>query len=402
MVLRRQLVLTAESAARLSGQPPAVVALQELATCGADLDLLEHVERWRSGQPDPARYVPGDAIALRCFSSTDKVAAAMESLAKQDYDNARLLMAQYMACRYARQFFLPQAALDAVVAADAPRDDLWSRLRLPAPLCCVWFEEDLPVPPDSVVTPDDVKTALAHAQRAMAGARSLSAPPVYDRTRRQKTLAERAVDDGSGIAGVLFVADRTCRPLDYVVWIVSCPPLAEAEPPYNLDRVRGSIDGIASRSTLAPFLRSLVATVAWGAWHEPVAPVAANGRRNEERRAVGTSAWKRKEMAGALAQVRVVDMAATMPKATAKSRAQADAILERLSPIPHWRRPHLRRVRVGPRSEWHYEVREISATRVVPHGPVRSGDVVWRIPEEVVLAEGEAVGAAPGHAGVRP
>jgi hypothetical protein len=52
----------------------------------------------------------------------------------------------------------------------------------------------------------------------------------------------------------------------------------------------------------------------------------------------------------------------------------------RHSPVPHLRGGHFRRVRVGPRQEWHYEVRWIAPTLVGGEQPDPNRLVVRRLP----------------------
>lgn len=352
------------------------------------VDRLAHDEavlaaggRWRIGEPDPEPLVPGDVVAVRSIASTVPV---LRASAFQDRDPGLAfgLAAPYAALCAARHFWVPGAARDALVAADAPDDQWMATMALPAPLCAVWFADELPIPPADLVVPDTVRAYLDHVDTLLAGSNtSFYGPSIGN-------LESAALERDGRITGMLLLAGPDRQPLDVVIWIVSVAPPPDAPPPGDNDRIRGFLFGFPSRSTLGPLVRVAAATVAWGRWHQPAAPLTV-GRLDPATtaKAARTGAWRRREPAGAFAAVRVLDLAATVPSADPATRGGAAATLARLSPIPHWRRPHPRLVRVGSRSDWHYEVRHIAATQVLPHGPVRSGEVVWRIPPAAVPAE---------------
>jgi len=175
----------------------------------------------------------------------------------------------------------------------------------------------------------------------------------------------------------LLKVQRTILPV--VSWIVSTVPPSDAPRPAALDRRWGVVTGYSPRSFFGGLARSVAATLAWGAWQPPPPPFNLPSDERAVRRMLATNSGRRQIARGALAGVRVLDMRRTTPRQAPDSTDAEKQVLERCSPCPHWRRPHIRRVRVGPRTAWHYEARQIGRSFVRPHGPVRSGEVIWRI-----------------------
>lgn len=365
---------------------PNDVILSAAEALANDLEIMMASRRWQPGRLDPDRFVPGDAVALRAMAGRPAVQSALLEIqgvgtrSGTDMEILALECVPFLAVREARQFFLPGGVTDAVLEADAPEDDVMERLRMPAKLCSVWFGDGLPLPTD-LEMPEEVRSRIEEVvQEAHRRGDALTAAGMpYLALEDHNVLGDAMLKRDSQVVGVCFVAPSG-RLADFCLLVCAVEPDSTRPWPENLDRLYGQMLCVPSRSGLGAFLRTLAATVAWAAWREPVAPIDLP-LRGDISRIASTGAWRRREPQGAFAQVRVLDLSRSVPRLAPETRSGADSLLERCSPIPHWRHPHLRRVRVGSRSEWHYEVREIAGTHVVPHGPVRSGEIIWRIPK---------------------
>lgn len=330
--------------------------------------VVEASGRWLPGTSDPETFVPGDIVSIR-----DIVVGADLRLAGQLRRKGAPIgmwgpqvLADALLSR-AQAYFVPPVAVSAVLGAVAPEDGLLNRVVLPAPAVAVFFGTEIPLGDALEAIPTELDEQLSNFERRHLGT------SMYGDASLERIVNER---DGR-ITGVVLLSDKAGRLSDAVMWVVSGGPNEELEPPLCFDRIRGFLRGFISSSSLGDIARVAAATVAWGGWSPP--PEALAFERLDERarrRLIRTSSFRRRERAGALAGVRVLDVRQTVP-----SRSGSEPLGgTHTSPIPHYRRPHTKRVRVGPRDAWHYERREIGGTRVLPHGPVRSGEVVWRIP----------------------
>jgi hypothetical protein len=99
----------------------------------------------------------------------------------------------------------------------------------------------------------------------------------------------------------------------------------------------------------------------------------------EWRKAAKRGAFKRQEQRGALVGVRVLDTDRMRQASQHLTRRDREGPA-RQSPVTHNRRGHWRRVRVGPRDDWHFEGRWIPPT-VVNQGKSPSRVItVYRLP----------------------
>ncbi len=101
--------------------------------------------------------------------------------------------------------------------------------------------------------------------------------------------------------------------------------------------------------------------MAWGAWREPPqAPdIPADPRHRALHKALTHNAVRVRERRGALVGVRVLDLGRSLARGGQAAVAHDQPPARRASPVPHLRSGHFRRVRVGPRASFHYEIRWI-------------------------------------------
>jgi hypothetical protein len=335
-----------------------------------DHAVIAPAGRWQLGTEDPEEFVAGDVVYLRALLTSGLVTAARNLVGRREMLGAFSCMWPDVLLRRAQNYFVPVEAVKAVVSAEEPDADLLDHLVLPAPVVVVVFGREIPIDPADVLMPAALLDQLNTFEEA---------PDWRTSPWGNLTVERHGAYHGGRVTGVLLMADRRGRLADEVHWLISADPNPEAPYPINLDRVRGIVRGWRTHSTMGRLASIAAATVAWGGWHPPVPRLfGSDADERTIRRAVATSSGRRREAAGAMGAVRILDVHATVPSREPGAPGRGG---HHLSPIPHFRRPHPRRTRVGPRDNWHYEVREIGGSRVAPHGPVRSGEIVWRLPK---------------------
>lgn len=339
-----------------------------------DTDVAFSSGRWEDGEPDPERFIPGDVVALRTFILGELGRRAAARLRRGD-----VLSALWMACEIqvfyaAKSYFVPAECVDALVDAHPPAEELDDLLVLSAPITAIWFGKEVPFPSEfdfvDDVAPAHLKAALENWADAEAQPYGVNAGLFKESTRGR---------DGR-LTGLVLFSDEDGHLEEEVLWVMSSAQPLDDPASAGWDRDRGLVAGYLSRSAFGGLARAAAATVAWGGWLPPTERLVMPSDPRARRRVVQTSSFRRKEPHGAVAGVRVLDAARTVPTTVVGSEAAGRAALDRLSPVPHWRKPDVRRYRIGPRDAWHYEERKIGRSRVMPSGPVRSGDVIWRIP----------------------
>jgi hypothetical protein len=256
-------------------------------------------------------------------------------------------------------YFIPTTAALGVLASRPPDPDLQQRLRLPFPRVLVVFGTDLQLDPHTHQWPTDYP---------------------YQQLPRH-SIARQLIDRGGYVSGMVLLADQAGQLRDDLLWIVAANPDPTLPWPANLDRIRGVLRGWRSAATLAPLVTNLAAAVAWGAWQPPATPFPLPDPDSKQwRKAIKRGVFRRREPRGDAVGVHVLDLGRTTPAEPSANDGQPSAA-GRGSPIPHLRSGHFRRVRVGPRAAFHYQVRWIPPVWV--HGdPDRAAQrlVIRRLP----------------------
>ncbi|MGH9189805.1 MAG: hypothetical protein ACRD0Q_07210, partial [Acidimicrobiales bacterium] len=335
--------------------------------------------RWRTGRPDPDRYLPGDVVALRSFS----VAADLTQVkAYQAYLEASMrrgqvadLESQIAAVNRtvltvadigtlfdAVPHFIEADAAVGILSSRPPEAQSLADLRLPYPRIAVYFGRCLELGPELHDWPRDwdIQTDLRGA-------------PTGTRT---------AVGDlralGGGIEGVVLSEMPGGGLCDEVLWLVSANPDPTRDGPSRFDRYRATVWGRLSSARLAHVAHNLAATVSWAEWREPSRTLSLPGDAGSTawRKAVRRGEFRRHEPRGATAGVRVLDVVRTPVADRVVSRSPGTRTAH--SPITHLRRAHWRQQRVGSGLTERRLVR-VPATVVNPGGgPL--GSVVYRVP----------------------
>jgi hypothetical protein len=388
-----------ERAGRLREVTPAM-ARQAIDAMFRDGTLQYASGRWRSGHPDPQEFVPGDIPAIRAMAA-DAIVRAVGAVSVQQatrlhlqadaagrlnvtsnrqallvhIDPDRLLefpvtALQLVELYQAVPYFIPTTAAAAVLGSRPPQAALQHELRLPFERILVLFGADLELDPASYPWPPGFPEH------------------VPDRFQLINDLVRR----GGHLSGVILLADRQGRLREDVLWIVAANPDPSAPWPVSLDRVRGLVRGWRHAATLGPLVTNLAAAVAWALWREPppLPELPANPTDRQLRKALKRNAVRVRERRGALAGVRVLDLARNAARARTRPADPDAPRVPRASPVPHLRAGHFRNVRVGPRDAYHLEPRWIPPTWV--RGSLDGGDqrlVVRRLPPPAVWTRRE-------------
>jgi hypothetical protein len=197
------------------------------------------------------------------------------------------------------------------------------------------------------------------------------------------SITDQVIDRGGVVSGMVLLADDHGRLRDDRLWIIAANPDPTLPPPANLDRVRGVVRGWRSAATLAPLVSNVAAAVAWGAWQPPTTPLPLpdDPASRQWRKAVKRGVFRRREPRGDAVGVHVIDLERTAAHARHRPDPEWHAARpSRHAPVPHLRGGHFRRVRIGPRNDWHYQVRWIAPTLVRGDQPATERLVVRRLP----------------------
>jgi len=362
-----------------------------------DLAFMLATRRWRPGLPDPATFVPGDVVVLRALAAKPLVwgaVTACNALGIASVDTATWSPADDPEGTYrlinvmrscaataawtleAAPYFLPVTAAVGVMASHPPDPDLLAAIRLPFAIVTVYFGADLAIDERFLRWSDALDSPERRQPWQLAARLTGQAVP----SDIDSDLSAAVRDLGGYLTGVTLFANEQGGIADDVEFIVATNPDPNAPGSAALDRGRGVIPGRLSRSTLHPLVANLAAAVSWGAWSNPTAnavPPAVPGSR-AWRKAITSSRYRRDEERGAFAGVRILDTVRTA--AAARASQPDDDTPTRPSPATHLRRGHWRRVRIGPRNDWHYEGRWIAPTVVSPGGQPVGGEAVYRLP----------------------
>lgn len=365
----------------------------ELSTLNQlDLTLAVWSKRWR-WNPDtqhltgPAgKLEPGDICMVRSSINREVENEILSATAhrKADEEQGRTSLI------FARDAILQNRPVQQLMAAGTacfmPNTEAWSamssrpltnddrnELRLDA-ATVVLFDTAMEIPAEylsldaSRIDPDEIDVPARHTQ------------PIAD----QLTL-EEGESFGWKLAGVILVGTSDGRLADSVVWLCHKPgptvkrgshPLTDnvySSTAFETVTGYGVVVGSLRRSLLAPIAESLAAMVSWGTWTAPqpapdIAELAPVRKKSKFRKDYRT---------GHLSGVRVIDIKPNLSlRVTPASSAS-----ERSNPRAHFRRGFWKRVRVGKRTNWHYERRRIPPTIVnAGNNPIGEIARVYRLP----------------------
>jgi len=321
--------------------------------------------------PDPAEFVPGDVAAVRVGAGKPILISGWRAdphgnrlrvlFELSDLLEQQLKALDLIDVTTAVPYFIPTAAALGVLASHPPDLQLQQQLRLPFERVFVLFGADLELDPSRYRWPADY--------------------PWQQLPRH--TITYQMLQRGGYVSGMVLLADQDGRLRDDLLWILAANPDPTLPPPANLDRIRGVVRGWRSAADLAPLVTNIAAAIAWGAWQPPTTPLQLPDTPDSRqwRKAIKRGTFRRREPRGDAIGVHVLDLERTTAHASQIPASHDPSTTStRNSPIPHLRRGHFRQVRVGPRSDWHYQVRWIAPTLVRGDQPGTQRLVVRRLP----------------------
>ena len=345
--------------------------------------------RWRPGRRDPDMFVPGDVVALRSIvtstllAEADQLAAAMSTgrLGADDEEAtaAGLVHKAGIAglLTTAVPYFLAADDAVALLHASPPDAGLIDAARMPFPAMLVCFGADLELPPTLLAT------GTSHARESRARRDHLerigAAGPSFG--DRGPDLESQMADRGGFLTGLVLLADADGRLRNEAGFVVAAAEDPQLPEPLCHDRIRGVVFGCPTEARAGFVVHNVAAALAWAVWDRPEATFELPDHDHPDfSRVVNTGRFRRQEPRGALAGVRVFDLDRTTRAAVPRDGV-SDAPARR-PPGRHWRAAHWRRVRVGPRDDWHYEGRLIGPTVVNPDQPAATSTVrTRRVPD---------------------
>lgn len=393
-----------EFAAALFGDPGDAVDLlkpTDVEACGRLLneteglvvrDLeLHHANPRLMRRDQPATYEPGDVAGVRfahCAGMAMHAVGAMQAIRGKAAEESELSddeqvllsiglvgLGEYDAVARAVPFFVPAGAAVALAGSHPPDPGL--ELRLPYERVLVLFGAPLRFEAatswlEAAMAPRDLKHVLAIARVHMPNGADFEDPDL------DRDLMGAMAVNGGALHGVCLFADEDDRAHDLALWLFSSEMISDGV------TVTSSMLGALHRGAFSPIARSAAALCAWGDWVPPdesyVLPEDLTA--GEVKDFVNKGKWRRSEARGGPLGVRVLDV-----KRAAARVTDSDAGSSGRTVSPHSRRGHFRRVRVGPRTDWHYEARWIPWTLVnASEGDVDFGRV-YRLPEPPDPAE---------------
>jgi hypothetical protein len=322
--------------------------------------------RWEPGRPDPEVFVPGDVASVRGLTSRSALELATQMhnyavdygrIGDKHQESAGLRTAAFHASvakllLTSTPFFIPEPMIEAVCSSEPPDDEVVDSIHLPFPLTMVMFGRDVPLDPEIF---DEV---------------DLTAVP-------QEALLRKAEKFGAYLTGVVLIAEPDGSIADRFLWLLTSDPDLDMPFPANLDRVRGAVIGLRSRSTMRGLVDTIAGVVTWAPWSPVPRTIDIPLTRIQKESRSGK--YKRWEPNGALVpHLRIISYQPPEPRKFEESHSG------RRSPREHSRRGHFRRVLVGegvrslPVDQREYRTRWIPPTLVNP-GEGAGDKPVYRI-----------------------
>lgn len=368
----------------------------------ADQRLALAGRRWKENNDgflvhDADQLIPGDVVAIR-HSAVVQLMRSIEGFAK-DAPNRSLAMERLdITSRLvysATPYWLDSSSAWGVMAIKPLTDEDREELRLASP-SLVQFSGGMEISaPYLDIDPTVVERLVLDLEPdscAAAVAEAEAHAPVQIRSgsvELLRHLRRAGEEDGDTLfryelLGVLLLPTEEGRLADPVWWLlhgIDPPPGATSQTMAIGDRGGRTkttsrfflLEGRLSKALLRPIGEALAAVISWGTWEAPVRlEVPPPG---QIRKAARRSSFKKAERAGAAAGVKILRL-------REPSLELQTGVTSGGRPVAtHWRRGHWRRVRVGKRTDWHYERRRIPGRIINPgQDPVGDQVRVYRLP----------------------
>lgn len=351
----------------------ALVDFYDRASIALHRDRVFHRANVRFVANDlPSSVVPGDVAALRSLHVLAMhigLGEIIEVARNGPVDETVRLVAEaklptLSALSDAEPFWLPAYVAETLLVSVPPDDQLIDALRLPYASQLVFFGAPLRVEPGSAWLAGDRQRLVTPEFEAFARALGEANPAIDELHHKPSRWIDEATKHGVVVSGLVLFADETGHLEDPFLVLMG----VRNDEGLGFDLRVGSRRG----SALAPAIENAAAMLAWGAWRMPDEKERFTGDERAARDTTRGGHFRRVGQQGELFGVRTLDVERTNERAR-------DATKSDRSVAPHLRRGHWRRVRCGPRTDWHYEGRWIPPTFVAGKADPDPRERVYRL-----------------------
>jgi hypothetical protein len=211
-------------------------------------------------------------------------------------------------------------------------------------------------------------------------------------------MGDRTVSENGWLAGMILLADDDGKPRDEFAWIIMFDnevehadnPMYESTAPLRPNQkvyLRTTLRWASREAceSLGWLRDNVVAGLAWAPWTDSDPTTELDGLdpdSREFRRTLKRGGVQRRLAKQGAESLRMLDIAAASAPTPPKVSDDDDTI-EPSSPgrsvSPHFRRGHVRRVRIGPRDSWEYSHRWIAPTVVQGTAAGAGSETVYRL-----------------------
>jgi hypothetical protein len=334
-----------------------------------DLDLTH--ARWPRTRPVVGPFVAGDAIRLRGL-------AARTILRRLNDDNAdpqhkQRSMQVLAVLRSAVVYWLPGSTAHGMTQTAIAADDL-VELRMPHNHVLICFGSPFTLDVAWRGGEDEISRRRSYdvsLEEAVAG--HPTRPDQLPAFTRHPTIALYRGNHVE-LLGVLVTARDNGQPRDLLLSLVR---IVREDGTESITLSEGRF----TTARIAPLVWRWMTVVAWGQWTSPARDLLPSDPRSKQfRRAIRDPATRTLEVSGQAGGVRVLD-APRMHALAADPTPNTAPVGTHASPLPHWRRGHVQRYRIGPRDNWTYEQREKQRQLVNWEGDLTNPPpTVYRLP----------------------
>ena len=343
--LSADVVITRELTASVGEVP-----LEELRpfrrTAERDLDLTH--SRWPQGRPVVGPFVAGDAIRLRGLAAR-RVLRRLNDGNDRDEQNTLGSLQVLAVLRSAMVYWLPGPTAHGMAQMTIATDDLVD-VRMPHNHVLICFGSGFALEAWSGGEGEISRGRRYDVDLAEAVAGRPTPPDQSPAFIRHPTIALFRGEHVE-LLGVLVSAGDNGRPRDLLLSLVR---VVRTDGTESITLSEGRL----TTARIAPLVWRWMSVVAWGQWSSPSGDLLPSDPRSKQfRRALRDPSTRTLEVSGQAGGVRVLD-APKMQALAAEPSPHGTPAGTHASPLPHWRRGHVQRYRVGPRDNWSYEERE--------------------------------------------
>lgn len=312
-----------------------------------DLDLTH--SRWPRTRPVVGPFVAGDAIRLRGLAARTVLRRLNDENLPSDGKQRSLQVLASL--RSAVVYWLPGPTAHGMTQTTIATDDFVD-LRMPHNHVLICFGS--PFTLDVAWRGGEDEISVGRRQHNINFDEALAGRPTPP-DQLPAFTRHPTIDLYRGnhveLLGVLVTARDNGQPRDLLLSLVR---IIREDGTESITLAEGRFN----KARIAPLVRRWMTVVVWGQWTSPTSDLLPSDPRSKQfRRALRDPATRPLEVSGQAGGVRILD-APRMHALAADPTPTTPPAGTHASPLPHWRRGHVQRYRVGPRDNWTYEQRE--------------------------------------------